>query len=864
MKYHAYSQESKYPLVILATELNIEEYKQEFLDPFKIPDFTCMLLSLHQAPDKKKTPAKEIKEYIETMLLDVLKDQKAKYVVCTNGDYFKALTGQSKTEANLGYVMDSIHGDFKVVYAPSVRQIFYDPVGCRAKIEQAMQAVVAHTTGTYEPPGISIIHHAEYPKSYDEIKAALEKLLEMDCDLTCDTEAFELKHYLSGIGTITFCWNKHEGIAFPVDYEEIEGATEAPYGRQVRNEPVRALLLDFFIRFKRKMIYHNIAYDAYNLIYQLFMENLIDTAGLLKGMAVLLNKWDCTKLISYLATNNCGGNHLGLKAQSQEFAGNYAQDDIHDITLIKLKDLLVYNLVDGLATWYVYEKNRPIMIADQQEEIYETLFQPSTLDIIQMQLTGMPVNMLRVLEVEKELYADQEKALNTLHSSKIAQQFTYHLNEKWVADKNAKLKKKRVSMADAKEVFNPASNQQLQYLLFEMLELPIIARTKSKQPATGAKTLKALKNHTSDPAVITFLDAMLDYNSVSTIIQNFLPSLLNAQLGPDGWHYMYGSFNLGGTLSGRLSSSNPNMQNLPAKSKYAKLVKSCFQAPPGWLFYGLDFASLEDRISALTTKDPQKLKVYTDGFDGHAMRAYAYWSEKMPDIDPNSVASINTIAEKNSPYKDWRDLSKAPTFAMTYQGTYITLMKNCGFSKEQAIEIVDRFQKLYKVSIDWVNDRLAEAGKVGYITAAFGLRIRTPLLAQTVRGTSKTPREAQAEGRSAGNALGQSWCLLNNRASKDFMSVVRESEYRLDIRPCAHIHDAQYGMVRDRLAPLMFVNKHLVEAVEWQDHPEIWHPEVKLGGELSVFYPTWNQEIGIPKNATEDEILAIVASNKTH
>ncbi len=73
-------------------------------------------------------------------------------------------------------------------------------------------------------------------------------------------------------------------------------------------------------------------------------------------------------------------------------------------------------------------------------------------------------------------------------------------------------------------------------------------------------------------------------------------------------------------------------QNLPSNSTYGKLIKSCAQAPEGWLFVGLDFSSLEDRISALTTKDPNKLKVYLEGYDGHCLRAYAYLGEEMPDI----------------------------------------------------------------------------------------------------------------------------------------------------------------------------------------------------------------------------------------
>lgn len=68
-------------------------------------------------------------------------------------------------------------------------------------------------------------------------------------------------------------------------------------------------------------------------------------------------------------------------------------------------------------------------------------------------------------------------------------------------------------------------------------------------------------------------------------------------------------------------------------SKYAEIIKECFEAPPGWLFVGLDFASLEDRISAVTTKDPNKLRVYLDGFDGHCLRAHAYFGDQMPDIE---------------------------------------------------------------------------------------------------------------------------------------------------------------------------------------------------------------------------------------
>ncbi len=863
MRYHTYSQQSSYPLCILSPTIDAKEIQKIYLDPYGVPVDNTLILDLHTAPDKKKTPVKEMKEYVESELVPTLEDMGVKYLLVADSEYFKLLTKQPKTEANLGYVLDCVFGPWKVVYVPNFRAVFYAPDDVKAKIKQGMEALLAHARGHYQPPGQSIIKFEAYPSTLQDIAAWLEKLLEMNVPLSCDIEAFSLKHHSSGIGTITFCWNEHEGIAFAVDYQEIPGATEAPFGRQVRNDAVRDLLKSFFKRYTEKMIYHNISYDVYALIYQLFMHDLIDTEGLLNGIDVMLRNWDDTKIITYLATNTCAGNHLSLKDQAQEFAGNYAQNDIHDITRIRLPNLLQYNLVDGLSTWYVHKKHYGTMVADNQLDVYESIFKPATVDIIQMQLTGMPINMLRVLEVEKLLHTDHQKALETLRNSSVVQRYTHQLREKHVTERNAKLKKKQISMTDKEVemiVFNPESPLQLQGLLFDMLGFPVIAKTKSKQPATGKKTIEALKNHTSNPEVLEFLDAMLDYSAVAKILSSFLPAMLNAVPGPDGWHYLFGNFNIGGTLSGRLSSSDPNLQNLPASSKYAKLIKSCFMAPPGWLFCGLDFASLEDRISALTTKDPNKLKVYTDGFDGHAMRAVAYWGDQMPDINPDDKDSVNALAKSSHPYYPLRNKSKAPTFAMTYQGTYITLMKNCGFTKEQAVQVVERFKQLYKVSIDWVDAKLHQAGKDGYITAAFGLRIRTPLLAQVIRGTSKTPAAAEAEGRSAGNALGQSWCLLNNRAGSEFMGVVRKSSHRLNVRPCAQIHDAQYMMVRNNLEDLMFVNEHLVKAVQWQDHPDIWHPEVKLGGELSVFYPSWEKEIGIPNGASKEEILEIVAS----
>lgn len=851
------TQQAEYPITILVTQIKKADIQKAYLDPYGVEKDAVMVLSLHQDPIKKKTPMKEMRRYIEEELAQVLKDTGSRFVLCGDAEYFKALTHQTTAEPFLGYAMDSQYGDFKVFYIPNYRQLFYDPPKIGAKIAQVMGALEHAAAGTYQDPGKAIIHFAEYPEGNEAIQAWLNKLLAMNVPLTMDIEGFDLKHDKCGLGSMSFAWNQHEGIAFLVDYCEIIGATEAPFGMDIPNYHVRDMIKEFFIKSSEKAIFHNIAFDVYALIYQLFMKDITDTEGLLEGLKVMLKNWDCTKLITYLATNSCAGNKLGLKDQSQEFAGNYAKEDIKDITRIRPAELLEYNLVDSLATWFVHNKHWGTMILDRQEDIYTNIFKPATADIIQMQLTGLPVNMKRVAEVRKILEADEAAALKTIRNSPIIQSFTHELNESWVRKRNSELKVKRVTMADANEQFNPDSNQQLQKLLFEKLALPILTRTKSKQPGTGGETLKAMKNHTKDPLVVDLLQALMDFKSVVKILGSFIPALERACEGPDGWHYMFGNFNLGGTVSGRLSSSNPNLQNLPASSKYAKLIKSCIQAPPGWLFMGLDFASLEDKISALTTKDPNKLKVYTDGYDGHCLRTFTYWPDKCVGII-DTVESINSMAIKGGPYEALRGKSKAPTFALTYQGTYKTLMKNCGFSQTEAKEVEDRYHILYEASDKWIQGKLSDASRDGYITAAFGLRVRTPLLKQTMRGLRSTPFEAEAEGRTAGNALGQSWCLLNSRAASEVMGQVRESKYRLDIRPCAHIHDAQYYLVRDDIETVQYLHKIIVKAVNWQDHDDIRHPDVHLGGELSLFHPTWANEMEIKNGASNDDIYGYI------
>lgn len=224
---------------------------------------------------------------------------------------------------------------------------------------------------------------------------------------------------------------------------------------------------------------------------------------------------------------------------------------------------------------------------------------------------------------------------------------------------------------------------------------------------------------------------------------------------------------------------------------------------------------------------------------------------------PLAEFNVNAINSLKSKYPDFRQDSKAPTFALTYQGTWITLVNNCGFSKETAKRIEANYHELYKHSDDWVKAQLEEACKTGYVVVAFGLRVRTPAIASSILNSKSTPSHVAAEGRTAGNALGQSYGLLNNRAAIEFQQLTLASKYKLDVLPCISVHDANYFLIRNDVDVVKWVNDNLVKCVQWQELEAIKHDQVKLGGELSIYYPTWANEIHIKNGASIEEILDV-------
>lgn len=857
MEYLCFNDNKKnFKYALLVDALNEKMIKKYYLNHLNTVKDHLICFDLFK--QNKKTKASLQKEYFADLSENYLQQLNISTLIVCDTEYFKTITGVTKVDPSIGYVLKSKCHNYNVIYCPNYRTVFYNPKEVQNKISLCLKTFNDFIQNNYSTIGSNIIHNSKYLSDPIEIEKYLLDLINLNEPITADIETFSLKHYNAGLGTISFAWNQNEGIVIVCDLEPIEKDNENNYTKRINNFKVKQLLKQFFINFKNKIIWHNAAFDVYILIYELFMENDQDQKGLLLGLDIMTKNLEDTQIISYLALNTTAQYSLSLKSLSHEYSGNYSIDNITDIKKIPLDYLLKYNLIDALSTYYVFNKYFPKMIRDKQENIYRNILLPSLKDNIQMQLTGLPLNIDTVKKVKLELTDKLDKINVIINNSHYVKKYNKFLINSWVINKNKTLKKKQVTELDFpkdKESFNKNSSKHLIDILYgsDFMNLPKLDYTIKKNLSVSGNTLKKLVNSTNNQDIKLFLESLSEYKIIVKLLQTYIPAFELSHKRTDNWQYLSGWFKIGGTISGRLSS---NLQQIPSSKNHftTKLIKSCFEAPKGYLLIGADFNALEARISALQTKDPEKLKVYLDGFDSHCLNAYAYYKDQMKNIDPTKVGSINSI--KNL-YPELRQSSKNVTFACTYAGTHHTLHKNLGIPLEQAKQIEKAYTQLYKHSINWVNSQLKQAAKNGFAELAFGLRLRTPLLKQTILNNSKTPLEASAEGRTVGNALGQSYGLLNDRAMSEFMNKVRNSQFALMIKPIAKIHDAVYFLIKDDLDCVKFVNDNLIKAMEWQDDPAIYHDKVKLGGELSVFYPNWSKECTIPNYISEPEIKEI-------
>jgi len=249
----------------------------------------------------------------------------------------------------------------------------------------------------------------------------------------------------------------------------------------------------------------------------------------------------------------------------------------------------------------------------------------------------------------------------------------------------------------------------------------------------------------------------------------------------------------------------------PSNSRYGAIIKKGIIPEKGFIIATADFSSLEDRMGANITKDPNKIKVFTEGFDGHCLATSYYFEEELKDrgviIDRNCPDSVNSIKEKA---KDLRSLSKAVTFGANYGATEVAVSKSLNISKDKAKKILDSYWKLYReTKLYWEKVEKFVLDN-GYVLGAFGLKARADLSRIYDQHTySKTLK-------SIVNMTIQSFALLMGRTIFILQERIEEAGLVEDVKIYNSIHDSIYIYVKPNQKIIDWVNRNLIEIMVWE------------------------------------------------
>jgi len=253
----------------------------------------------------------------------------------------------------------------------------------------------------------------------------------------------------------------------------------------------------------------------------------------------------------------------------------------------------------------------------------------------------------------------------------------------------------------AKQEFNLDSPKQLQEILFDKLGLPIIKKTPKGQPSTAEPVLQELALDYPLPKLI------IEHRSLSKLKSTYtdkLPKQINSKTGR-----VHTSYHQAGTSTGRLASSDPNLQNIPIRTEEGRRVRQAFIAPKGYKLVSLDYSQIELRIMAHISQDKGLLKAFENGWDIHAATAAEVFGKKIEDVTDNE-----------------RRNAKAINFGLIYGMSAFGLSKQIGADRKSAQEYIDIYFHRYPGVKKYMDDIKEMAHKNGYVETMAGRKLHLP------------------------------------------------------------------------------------------------------------------------------------------
>jgi DNA polymerase-1 len=434
-------------------------------------------------------------------------------------------------------------------------------------------------------------------------------------------------------------------------------------GKQLDMTPVLFALSDLFADPDLTMVGHNLKYDltileTVGLLPQcrladtMLMSYVLDAAAGRHDMDSLAKRLLGVETTSYEDVCGKGAKQIRFDEVALESASHYASEDA-DITL-RLYNQFVdrLNQVPSLQSIY-QELELPVMQILREMENHGALLD---VDILNAQSVTLGVR-LEQLESEAQALAGRP--------------------------------------------FNLASPKQLQEILFDELQLPVLKKTPKGAPSTNEEVLQELALDYPLPKLL------IEHRSLSKLKGTYTDRLPGDCDPADG--RVHTSFHQAVTSTGRLSSSDPNLQNIPIRTEEGRRIRKAFIAPDGWSVMAADYSQIELRIMAHLSGDKSLVDAFARGDDIHRATAAEVF-----DLEPMFVTD------------EQRRRAKAINFGLIYGMSAFGLARQLGIERAEAAAYIDRYFERYPGVRHYMDSTRAMAHEKGYVETVFGRRLTLP------------------------------------------------------------------------------------------------------------------------------------------
>ena len=472
-----------------------------------------------------------------------------------------------------------------------------------------------------------------------------------------DTETTSINYMEAEIVGFSLSVKDNEAAYIPVAHD-YPGAPD-----QLPRDEVLAKMRGWLEDDSKKKVGHHLKYDAHILArydiplkgmqYDSMLESyVLNSVATRHDMDSVARQYLGRETIHYEDVAGKGAKQLTFNQVDLESAAPYAAEDA-DITL-QLHE----------ALW------KQLNEFPRLKSVYEDIEQPLVPILLAMEETGVLV----------------DRKMLTTQSGELAK-------------KMVELEAKAHKLAGGP--FNLGSPKQLQEILFDRLGLPVVRKTPKGQPSTAEDVLVELAEEYDLPAVI------IDYRSVSKLKSTYtdkLPLQIDKATGR-----IHTSYHQAVAATGRLSSTDPNLQNIPIRTPEGRRIRQAFVAPPGQVLLAADYSQIELRIMAHLSADPGLVQAFADELDVHRATAAEVFGMALCDVTD-----------------DQRRSAKAINFGLMYGMSAFGLAKQLGISRGEAQEYVNLYFDRYpgvKAFMDAIRDR---ASKDGYVETVFGRRLYLP------------------------------------------------------------------------------------------------------------------------------------------